>query len=217
MATLIGDLVASKRHVNRRGLQRSLTAALDTMNTWLRPSQPLELTVGDEFQGGFSSVAGAARASLMVRLELERTSGTDSRYGLGYGAVSVFDAARAPASQDGPGWWSARSAIERVERLASIPRTSFARTCFRVWPEDDIGPWRIQAPAVDAFLLSRDALVDRMKPRARRLLLGLLLGRAQADMAADERITQSAVSQSLRRSGGFAIEAAHLALEEAPE
>jgi hypothetical protein len=44
--------------------------------------------------------------------------------------------------------------------------------------------------------------------------LGLLLGVPQSKLAAEEGITQGAVSQSLQRSGAFAIEAAHLRLEQ---
>lgn len=215
MATLIGDLVGSKRFTNRSGLQRSLREALHTINVLLKPSQPLEPTVGDEFQGVFPSVATAARASLLLRLELLEQAEVDSRYGLGWGAITVFDHARSPTSQDGPGWWSARMAIDRAQRLGDLPRTSFARTCFDFWSdEQDVSP--VESLAVDAFLLSRDATVDEMTPRGRRLLLGLLLGQPQSLLAAREGISQSAVSQSLARSGAFAIQAAQLRFEGAP-
>lgn len=214
LATLIGDVVASRQHVDRHSLQRSLAAVLSTTNARLRPMQPLELTVGDEFQGGFSNVASAARAGLLVRLELlGLDEGTDSRYGLGYGRVTVFDGTRSPTSQDGPGWWAARAAIDRVRKLAGSPRTSFARTCFEYAPEEnDLA--HVDAAAVEAFLICRDATIDQMNERQRRLLLGLLLGEPQARLAAKEGVTQGAVSQNLWRSGAFAIEAAHLRFEE---
>lgn len=187
------------------------------MNALLDPVQPLELTVGDEFQGAFSTVASAVRASLLVRLELlvRDDAGIDSRYGLGYGAVTVFDAARVPASQDGPGWWSARAAIDRAKKLGDSPRTSFARTCFGYWPSEADAPYA-DAAAVEAFLICRDAMVDQMNERSQRLLLGLLLGRPQAQIAAEEGITQGAVSQNLRRNGAFAVQAAHGRLQEEP-
>jgi hypothetical protein len=53
-----------------------------------------------------------------------------------------------------------------------------------------------------------------MNARQCRLLLGLLVGRTQEQIASDEDITQGAVSQNLRRSGAFAIEAAHLRLND---
>lgn len=213
VATLIGDLVASRQHENRRQLQSLLRTTLYAVNTQLEPLQALEPTVGDEFQGGFVSPAQAARASLVLRLHL-LVHGTDSRYGLGYGPISVFDTTRSPTSQDGVGWWSARTAIDRARKLADAPRTSFARTCFVQW-SDEVRPPSIWAAGLDAFLMCRDATVHQMNERQRRLLLGLLLGRSQSALAADEGITQGAVSQNLQRSGAFAIEAAHGCLEQA--
>lgn len=217
LATLIGDLVASRQHLERRELQHLLTAVLESVNQLLHPIQPLELIVGDEFQGGFSDVAAAARASLLVRLALlVSKGGTDSRYGLGYGEVTIFDPTRSPAPQDGPGWWSARAAIDRAKRLADSPRTSFARTCFESSTAESSFA-RTDISAMEAFLICRDATIDHMNERERRLLLGLLLDRPQAQLADDEGITQGAVSQNLRRSGAFAIEAAHFRLEETPK
>ena len=123
LATLIGDVVGSRGHADRRSLQRSLNAVLSSVNALLDPAQPLELAIGDEFQGGFASVADATHASLLLRLQLlERDEGIDSRYGLGEGEVTIFDEARAPVSQDGPGWWAARAAIERAKALAESSR-----------------------------------------------------------------------------------------------
>lgn len=215
IATLIGDVIGSREHVDRGSLQRALSAVLDLANERLKPVQPLELAVGDEFQGGFVDVAAAAQATLLLRLALlVREAGTDSRYGLGHGEVTVFDRERAPVSQDGPGWWSARAAIERTKALADSPRTSFVRACFELSPnEPGIPP---DAAAVESFLFCRDAIVDRMNDRQRRLLLGLMLGCSQAQLAADEGITQGAVSQSLSRSGAFAIDVAHTRLGGTP-
>jgi hypothetical protein len=206
LATLIGDVVSSRTHVDREALQRTVAETLHWANAHLGPEQRLELTVGDEFQGGFKTIAHAARASLIIRLRLATQSGgPDSRYGLGYGEVEIFDDQRSPVSQDGPGWWTAREAIDKVKGLARAPRTSFVRTAF--WAESDTR-LSVDAGAIDAFLLCRDALVDRMDDRARRLLLGVFLRRSQADLAEEEGITQGAVSQNLRRNGAFAIEAA---------
>ena len=213
LATLIGDVVGSKQFSNRAELQRSLAQALRSVNTILDPPHPLEPTIGDEFQGGFSSVASAERASLLLRLTLLGRNGADSRYGVGYGVVEIFEANRSPTSQDGPGWWSARAAIDRAKRLGGSTRTSFVRSSFERWPEEEsMAP--TEAAAVDAFLICRDAIVDQMPARTRRLLLGMLLGEPQAQLAADEGVTQSAVSQSLARGGAFAIEAGQLRLEE---
>jgi hypothetical protein len=95
-----------------------------------------------------------------------------------------------------------------------LTRTSFVRTCSKCSLGEADVP-HVDAAAVEAFLICRDATVDHMSERQRRLLLGLFLARPEAELADDEGITQGAVSQSLRRSGAFAIEAAHQRLEEA--
>lgn len=214
LVTLIGDVVDSKRHRDRSGLQRSLRRVIASVNGHLEPVQPLEVTVGDEFQGAFSCVSEAARASLLLRLGLlVAAEGSDSRFGLGHGVVTVFDERISPTSQDGPGWWAARDAIERAKAAADSPRTSFTRTEFATW-QDGGGMVGQDVAAVASFLYCRDAIVEQMNQRARRLLLGLLLGRTQAELAESEGITQGAVSQNLRRSGAYAIVASQARLED---
>jgi SatD family (SatD) len=205
--TLIGDVIASKRHADRPRLQRRLGVALEGANASLAPVQPLETTAGDEFQGAFAAFAAAARASVLLRLHLlAEDAAADTRYGLGYGEVTVFDSSRSPISQDGPGWWAAREAVERAGTLAGSTRTSLAPTCYSSGKAvEDTN----RDAAIEAFLLARDAAIDQMSSRGRRLLLGLLRGQPQSLLAADEGISQSAVSQHPRRSGAFAIDTAH--------
>ncbi|HEX8050699.1 MAG TPA: SatD family protein [Solirubrobacterales bacterium] len=126
--TLIGDIVASRQVDDRALLQERLAEVLRRSNTELRPKVRFEPTIGDEFQACFYSVAQAVRASLLVRLDLLRTAGVDSRYGLGVGDVEVFS--RSPLSQDGPGWWAAREAMESSRWLAQRSQTAFVRTYF---------------------------------------------------------------------------------------
>ncbi|HEU4974289.1 MAG TPA: SatD family protein [Baekduia sp.] len=212
LATLIGDVVASKEQPSRARFQESLNATLDWANEQLSPLQPLAPTVGDEFQGAFATPAAAVLASLVVRLELLERTGADSRYGLGFGQVSVLDAARVPPLQDGPGWWAAREAIDTAKRLAESPRTAFVRTCFgRSATTEPTCPIE---PGLDAFVICRDATVAHMNDRQRRLLCRIMLGRDnQAELAASEGVTQGAISQNLRRSGAYAVATAQRALE----
>jgi hypothetical protein len=204
-ATLIGDLIGSRQARGRVGLQHSLRDALKRINGFLDPVQPLEPTVGDELQGAFRDPLAAARAGLLLRLVLLKETGVDARFGLGWGEVTVFED-RTPLSQDGPGWWSARAAIEQVNELSRGRRTDFVRTYLESSSPRDLP--RGEVKAFNAFFFCRDALVAQMKPRSQRLLLGLLLDRPQAELAAEERISQSAVSQNLTASGAWAIQMA---------
>ena len=228
LATLLGDVVGSRALPDRAGVQRRLVDVLHQVNSELPARQPLETTVGDEFQGAYERLADAVRASLLVRLAL--LPEVDTRYGLGLGGVTVFAADRAPLSQDGPGWWAAREAIEVVKaregRRASAraTRTWCVDRSAEQWPCDGapsgraVGPAGAQdlAPAVNAFLLCRDESVGQMGERARRLLLGWMRGRTQVELAQQEGISQSAVSQALARSGAYAVRDGHDALEGRP-
>ncbi len=206
--------MGSKASENRAGLQAGVNGALAVVNALLDPVQPLEPTVGDEFQGAFRDVATATRASLLLRLELLQEADVDSRYGLGLGEVSLLESGS--QIQDGPGWWSARAAIDRSKELSVSPRTAFARTGFACWtpPSPGGADTRLDGMALNAFLLCRDAIVTPMTPRSRRNLRGLLVNRPQSVLAEEEQVTQSAISQNLARSGAFAVEAAQRCLEE---
>jgi hypothetical protein len=212
-ATVIGDIVASKRFDDRRAVHDALAAALDRVNVTVEPLQPLEVTIGDEFQGGYATLGDALWASLLVRLEL--LPEIDTRYGLGLGSFEVLEQGRRGVTQDGPAWWSAREAIVEVksrERRAGHSRRG--RTWFDYGTDRD---WSIRTPVrptptaatVYAFLACRDELVADLNDRPLRLLRGWLAGRNQTEMATAEGISQSAVSQQLARTGAYAIRDAH--------
>jgi SatD family (SatD) len=197
--TLIGDLVGSRTTPDRFAVQGALHAALEEVNAHLTPQQRFEPTVGDEYQGACSTLADAARAALLVRLAL--LPGADARCGIGHGEVTVHDASRRPLLQDGPGWWSARAAIESLAVGRGTRRTAFS------------GP---DAPAVNAFLLCRDQLVEHLNDRGRRILRLALLGHPQKDIAQIEQVTRSAVSQQFSRGVGAIVDA-HRILEQQGE
>ncbi|MDP3966640.1 MAG: SatD family protein [Nocardioides sp.] len=186
MFTLIGDLVGSRDLPDRAGAQDLLAEALAAVNETLTPVQPLEPTVGDEVQGGFATLADATLAALLLRLGCLPV--VDVRCGLGEGEVRVHDATRRPLLQDGPGWWTAREALE----VMAAPRKAALRTWFVGGDGADVG-------RVNAFLLCRDQLVDRLNDRGRRMLRAALLGATQREIARAEGISESGVSQQFAR------------------
>jgi len=198
---VIGDLVGSRVSGDRGEVQRGLVGALESVNVMIEPLQPLAPTIGDEFQGVFGDLASALRATLLVRLALPE--GLDARCGVGAGTLRVVGRSEFGLSQDGPAWWAARNAIDEAKRRESGKHQSL-RTWFAAAPGTD-GP---AVPVVNAFLLCRDQIMGSLSARHRRMLLGSLLGRTQRDIAEDEGITQSAVSQGLRHSGAMAVVAA---------
>ncbi|HEV7205630.1 MAG TPA: SatD family protein [Jatrophihabitans sp.] len=191
--TLIGDLVGSRRVASRAAVQDALAVALVDAARLVPPVDRLEATVGDEYQGVFSSLGDATLAALLVRLNLGGT--VDTRCGIGLGEREVFRADRTPMLQDGPAWWSARAAIDAL----GVPANRLRRTWF------DAGDVAATAPAaglVNAYLATRDALVDRMNARARSVLLLAVAGRTQREIAQAEGVSESAVSQVMARGVG---------------
>src|SRR5690606_15404285 len=138
--------------------------------------EPLRITVGDEFQGRFATLGAALAATLRLRLAL---SPADIRFGIGWGEVTVLDD---EGTQDGPGWWVARNAIEWVEQAQQESATAQVRTAYRR-AEAQEGPGEAE---VNAALLCRDHLVGSLDDRSRRVLGGTMTGRTQAEIAEAE-------------------------------
>lgn len=201
---LIGDVVGSRLHADRRAMQQKLEAVLEATNAAIPAVQPLAPTIGDEFQAAYADVQTAVLATLRLRLGFPEE--LDCRFGLGAGTYERVGQSQYGVMQDGPAWWSARDAIviakDRERRRNKTLRTWYAAAESE---EEDMS----QASFVNALLLCRDQIVSDMNARQRRLLLGLLDGQTQAALATREGVSQSAVSQTLQSSGAFAVLAAH--------
>lgn len=202
MFTLIGDIVGSRALKDRARAQEAIATALARVSDAIALAQRLESTLGDEIQGGFNSVADAALATLLMRLELHRLAypspGTKGpplpapelvvmRFGIGKGDVNVFDLDSHPIRQDGPGWHAARDAIDSLGKKSG---TRYVGPVGSGWPEP---------AAVNAFLVARDGLVDTLNHRQRRMLLFTLQGESQKAIAEWEGISGSAVSQAFSK------------------
>lgn len=185
---VIGDLVGSRRSASRSEVQVGLRAALEATSAVVPPVDRLEATVGDEFQGVYADLAQATLAALLVRLHLSGT--LDARCGVGVGEREVYGADRIPMLQDGPAWWSARAALEALDRGARSRRT---------WFDGGDIVSAGEATVVNAYLLTRDALVDRLNDRSRRMLRRALAGASQREIAVEEEISESAVSQAFAK------------------
>jgi hypothetical protein len=203
-ATLIGDVVASRKASDRSVLHDRLMDVLTEVNRTCSPTTELRITVGDEFQGAFATVGHALQASLRLRLGM--LPAHDVRHGLGWGEVSVFE--ERPRVEDGPGWWAARDAIHQVQRDQEHPGSRFRRTVFCL-AEGAEGP---STELVDAVLVLRDAAVGALSERSVSVLRGLLAGQTQRELAEALGVSASAVSQRVRSDGLAALVAADLEL-----
>jgi hypothetical protein len=203
VATLIGDLVRSRSSQDRTVLHQHLAAALAEVNDLLRPLRPMWVTVGDEYQGAFATVAEAVQATLLVRVRL--LPAYDIRHGIGWGTTTVLDGKA--GIEDGPGWWAARAGIEVVASAEASPGQRWLRTAYVV---AEGGAADAPDPGlVNAGLVLRDERVTGLSERSVSVLRGLLSHVSQRDVAEALGISASAVSQRVRADGLAAIVAAH--------
>ncbi|MDT5071293.1 MAG: hypothetical protein QOH82_613 [Mycobacterium sp.] len=202
-ATLIGDVVASRDAADRRALHRDVAEALDGIASDAVDAPAF--TVGDEFQGSYPTVGAAIDAALTLRLAV--APGIDVRFGIGWGLVTVLDPDT--GIQDGPGWWAAREAIEWTATAQKQAGLALVRTSYRTF--DAGGP---AADPINAALMCRDHLLGSLDERSIRILRGLVNNRPKRELAADEGISASAVSQRAARAGLDLIVAASQRLSE---
>lgn len=193
VATLIGDLVGSRTKPDRAEVHEAFSAALERINQQWQPVTLLRITVGDEFQGAFETVGAAIRAAFQVRIALAPL--VDVRHGISWGETRVLR--DDPRVEDGPGWWSARAAIEEAERAENKAASRSVRT----WYEPVEGAGGPDPAAVNAALIARDELFSRLDRSSVSVLSGMLSGMSQKAIAAELDITPSAVSQRVRRDG----------------
>ncbi len=189
-ATLLGDVVGSRRAADRSELHLVTTKALRRVAA--TAIDPPAFTVGDEFQGAYTTVGDALDAALVLRLTVSPE--VDIRFGIGWGTVTILDADA--GIQDGPGWWAARDAIQHTAQVQRQPGFALVRTTFRA--ADDS---RDDVAAINAALLCRDHLLGSLDERSQRILKGLMNNRTKKELAADEGISPSAVSQRASRDG----------------
>ncbi|RFA12787.1 hypothetical protein B7R21_10705 [Subtercola boreus] len=204
---VILDLVDSRQIADRAAAQKLLERAFAVVNDAVDHLEPFAATVGDEFQAVYSTLADALEATLLARLSMPE--GLDARVGIGCGKIRSVGTGMTGVLQDGSAWWAARSAIDEAHLRADTRVPTL-----RSWYQGKGEPLFADA-AVNAYLLGRDYIVGGMSARERRLALGRWLGNSQSVLAEKEGVSQSAVSQSLRRAGVTALQAGIVALREA--
>lgn len=181
VAGLIADVVGSRRADDRRALQERLLEVLESVSG--RTGRPLAVTLGDEFQGRFESMATALTAAWHLHLGMIGTA--QLRIGVGWGEIVVEPEDESPFGQDGPAWWRARDAIEAVD--ASHPARTLVLT-ETGW--DDL---------LNAYLTLRDAHLDDLDEADATILSALAAGETQRAAAERLGIHESSVSRRVSR------------------
>lgn len=190
--TLIGDLIDSRLSSDRQKLHDTITSALRAVSAQITPLRPLAITAGDEFQGSYVRLGDAVATVLAIRSLLEPS--VRVRFGIGRGEVTVLDPDA--NTQDGPGWWAARAAIEEVEAHEDETGWAAQRAAYRSAADGDS-----MQDAVNAALECQDLLLDSFDDRSWTILRGMMADSTQTEIADDLGISRQAVQQRRRAAG----------------
>jgi hypothetical protein len=191
VAALVGDVIASRHSEDRESLQQALAAGIAIVNDAMPALQPIMMTVGDEFQGLYASLATALQSAL--RLQLAFLPAIDTRIGIGWGELTLFPEAP-PFGQDGPCWWRARDAIGTVksgESSKAVPRSR--RVLCRTGTDQD--------ELLNAYLGLRDHIVTRFDATDAEIASLVVEGTSQVETARLVNLSQSSVSRRLQSHG----------------
>ncbi|WP_396668530.1 SatD family protein [Microbacterium sp. R86528] len=198
---VIADIVGSRRLVDREAAQRALEETIAQVEQdYPVATQPLRPTVGDELQALFPTVEKALSSILLLQLALP--SMIQCRFGIGIGEVGTVASTNGKLA-DGPGWWAAREAIDKVHALEQ--RTAPTARAWIVAAQGHHESVHSSTAMANAYLLSRDEIVSSMSERARRLTYGRCIKSTQSELARAEGISQPAVSQALTAAGAAAV------------
>lgn len=179
---LVGDLVASRRIVERSAVQERLRDCLRQLNSKKREGllSPYTITLGDEFQAVFSTPDRLFRDSLTVLIALYPV---EVRFSFAIGEISTAINTKQAIGMDGPAFHEARATIDRLKKTKNL---------FAIASSDGAGLTLInQSLALISHTIGK-------WPRNRlELLRGLSENRTIKQMARDLRVTDKAVYKSI--------------------
>ncbi|HEX2153451.1 MAG TPA: SatD family protein [Acidimicrobiia bacterium] len=183
VAGLIGDVVASRQVADRPALQERLLEVLERVSE--QAGSPLSITLGDEFQGRYARLSDALAAAW--HLHLGTIGLARLRIGVGWGEILVEPESPSAFGSDGPAWWRAREAIERVD--SSQPARTIVVT-ETGWDQ-----------LLNSYLMLRDAHLDDLDEADVAILEGLEEGDTQRALAERLGLHESSVSRRVSRHG----------------
>jgi hypothetical protein len=115
----VGDLVASRRIVERSAVQERLGTCLKQLNLKKREGlvSPYTITLGDEFQAVFSAPDRLFRDALTVLIALYPVA---VRFSFGIGDISTPINTKQAIGMDGPAFHEARATIDRLKKTKNL-------------------------------------------------------------------------------------------------
>ncbi len=195
---VIGDVVGSRHLPNRGSFQQLFFQALDTVNGEFRTHlvSRLTVTLGDEFQGVLGTPVPSFR--MIARIQ-DLLRPVPLRFGVGLGEI-VTEVRPEAVGMDGPAFHRAREALEEARELGGS----------RVRIRGGQGSFAV---VVNALLGLMWLQRERWSPEQRRVVELVTGGLSQRKVARRLAMTESNVSQLLKRARLLEMREADQALE----
>lgn len=111
---IIGDIIDSKKIINRAEIQEKLNFILNEINKKYEKSISANfiITLGDEFQGLLNSPENIIKILEKIKLELYPVK---LRFGIGFGGITTEINKTMAIGADGPAFYKARESIEELK------------------------------------------------------------------------------------------------------
>ena len=179
---LVGDLVASRRIIERAVVQEKLRDCLRQLNSKKREGlvSPYTITLGDEFQAVFGAPDRLFRDALTVLIALYPVA---VRFSFAVGGISTAINTKQAIGMDGPAFHDARATIDRLRKTKSL---------FAIASSDGAG-----LNLVNQSLALVSHAIGKW-PRSRlEILRGISENQSVKQIARDLRVTDKAVYKSI--------------------
>lgn len=134
---IIGDIIASKMILNRSEVQNHLKKVLDQVNEEYKSdiASRFSITLGDEFQGLLHSAEHLFELLDMIQFQLYPTK---IRFGIGVGDMNTEIIQETSMGSDGPAYWSARTAIEKIHEKNDYGNSKMLMQKYNASTEEEV-------------------------------------------------------------------------------
>lgn len=200
---IIGDIVNSKKIIDRKAVQQKYRKALDNINDDYSEAiaAKFSITLGDEFQGLLKSSKNIIKIVSEIEMAMDPI---ELRFGIGIGKVSTDIFFESTSEVDGPAYHRARKMIKEIaskesqytERQSNIMISS---------NEDNIEIDEL----LNSILSVCTALKSKWTNRQKEIIYAYLSNAENQYKTADSlNIAQSSVNKSLRGARFYSYQSA---------
>lgn len=127
---VIGDIVESRKIVQRRQIQSDLNRVLRKLSSSKKLLSPYTITLGDEFQAVYEDADGLFSDFLLIHYAIFPVR---VRFSVGVGKLTTPVNHKTAIGMDGPAFHVARDGVKDLRRSGSLLRIGFAEKSSDSW------------------------------------------------------------------------------------